>query len=390
MVGTGRSCGGAVDVGAGRGEAETPVAHDTSSGAEGFTPVDAFPKIVATTLSGNAESEIGDALRSVVDWVDWCLLIDTGISDDTLRVAREIAGSKLVVRTFPWTHDFSAARNFALAEAHGLGADWALTLDTDERLKLQGLDIHKSLREATAHTLHVKHEAGTYGKERFIRLPARGAWRGPTHEAYTAGGETATLPLMAFEELGKDAAQYRRKAERDVAILTRHIAQSPDDPRWHYYLGDSLAGLKRHEEAVTAFRACAELRGWDEESAWALYRAGESLLALGRPVDAIEACAQGMSRHAGLGELPWLAAYAAWRADRPQQAVYWARLSIMLGHYMGSGAAVPRIGFRHPPALWEGPFDVLRFALRRTGDDAGADEAERLYDAAKHAREAEA
>lgn len=354
-----------------------------------FTPVVTQPTIAATTLSGNAERAIGDALRSVVDWVDWCLLIDTGISDATLRIAQEIAGSKLVVRTFPWSDDFGAARDFALAAAHELGADWAMTLDTDERMDRQGIDIHQVLRAVTADTLHVKHVAGTYGKERFIRLPARGSWRGPTHEAYSGGGTTETLSLIAFDEQGKNEAQYRRKAERDIGILSRHIEANPFDPRWHYYLGDSLAGLERHEEAVAAFRACAELRGWDEESAWALYRAAESLLVLGRPVEAIEACAAGMSRHAGLGELPWLAAYAAWQANRPQQAVYWARLSVMLGHFLGSGADVPRIGFRHPPALWEGPFDVLRFALRRTGDDAGADEAERLYEAAKSAREAQ-
>jgi hypothetical protein len=58
-----------------------------------------------------------------------------------------------------------------------------------------------------------------------------------------------------------------------------------------------------------------------------------------------------------------------------------------LGRYAGSGAIVPRIGFRHPPALWEGPYDVLRFALRHMGDDASADEAERLYQEAKAMRE---
>ncbi|MCA9876410.1 MAG: hypothetical protein KC442_01465 [Thermomicrobiales bacterium] len=369
-----------------------PLAHAAARPAVtspdlGITLATGRPRIVATTLAGYAAEGIDEALRSVVDWVDWCLLIDTGMGDDTLHLAREIAGSKLVVREFPWRDDFAAVRNYALAAAHELGADWALTLDTDEWIELRGLDIHSALRETTADTLHVQHADGTYGKERLFRLPARGAWEGPTHEAYARGGVVATLPSIVFDELGKDADQYRRKAERDIAILERHIAQYPESPRWHYYLGDSLAGLQRHAAAVAAFRTCAELRGWDEESAWACYRAAESLLALGRPVEAIEACAAGMARHAGLGELPWLAAYAAWQADRPEQAVHWARLSVLLGHFMGSGATVSRLGFRHPPALWEGPFDVLRFALRRIGDDAGADEAERLYAEAKAARE---
>jgi len=58
-----------------------------------------------------------------------------------------------------------------------------------------------------------------------------------------------------------------------------------------------------------------------------------------------------------------------------------------MGYFAGHGASVPRIGFRHPPALWEGPYDVLRFALRAMGDEEGADEAERLFQEAKTARD---
>ncbi|MGH2614205.1 MAG: glycosyltransferase, partial [Thermomicrobiales bacterium] len=363
---------------------------DEAPWADGITP---FPTaratIVSTTLTGNSREIIGDALRSVVEWVDWVLVIDTGVTDDTLEIAREIAGAKLIVHAFPWHDDFAAARNFALEAAAAAGADWAVTLDTDERIDPGAVDVRAALARAEGDALHVKHVNGTYGKERFFRLPARGHYVGPTHEAFIKqNGGSATLEGVHFDELGKSPAQYRQKAERDIAILTRHTAAHPDDPRWFYYLGDSLAGLGRHDEAIAAFRVCASLNGWDEEGAWAMYRAAESLLKLDRPVEAIEACAIGMSRHAGLGELPWLAGYAAWQAGRPAQAAHWARLSILLGHFMGNGPQVPRIGFRHPPALWEGPFDVLRYALRALGDDAGADEAERVFEQAKAAREA--
>jgi predicted GH43/DUF377 family glycosyl hydrolase len=356
----------------------------------GITPFPRWsPSIVSTTLTGNSDEIIGDALRSVIDWVDWCLVIDTGITDDTLEIASEIAGDKLMVRTFPWRDDFADARNFALQAAAELGADWAVNLDTDERLVLSGIDIRTLLKATTADTLHVIQLNGMYGKERFFRLPARGRYVGPTHEAFIRdSGESGTLDGVRFDELWKTVEQYRQKAERDIAILSRHTADHPHDPRWFYYLGDSLAGLDRNDEAIAAFRRCASLRGWDEEGAWALYRAAECFLKLDRPVDAIDSCATGMARHAGLAELPWLAAYASWQADHPAQAVYWARLAIAMGHFTGTGGSVPRVGFRHPPALWEGPYDVLRFALRRLGDDAGADEAERLFQAAKTAREA--
>lgn len=297
------------------------------------------------------------------------------------------------MRHFPWQDDFAAARNFALQAAHELGADWTVTLDTDERIDIGAVDVRGALATTAAASLHVVQGNGTYGKERFFRLPARGRYVGPTHEAFIREGDgngsgSETLGGVTFDELGKSVEQYRQKAERDIAILTRHTAAHPDDPRWFYYLGDSYAGLERHEEAIAAFRACAARKGWDEEGAWAMYRAAECLIKLGRAEDAIEACATGMARHAGLAELPWLAAYASWQAGRPAQAAYWARQSIAMGHYAGAGASVPRIGFRHPPALWEGPFDVLRFALRALGDEAGADEAERHFAEALNQREA--
>src|SRR5215213_1444881 len=357
--------------------------------AGGTTPLErGRVTIVSTTLTRNNRDIISDALRSVVDWVDWLLVIDTGVTDDTLSIAREIAGNKLLVRPFPWRDDFAAARNFALTAAAETGANWAVGLDSDERLNRGGVDVRSQLAAAEADVLHVAHANDTYAKERFFRLPVRGRYVGPTHEAFNSdAGPTGTLEGVRFDELAKSEEVYRRKAERDVAILTRYTAEHPDDPRWFYYLGDSLAGLGRYDEAITAFRTCASLDGWDEEGAWALYRAAECFLKLDRPVEAVAACAAGMARHAGLAELPWLAAYASWHAGTPAQAVYWARLAITWGHFAGAGGSVPRSGFRHPPALWEGPYDVLRFALRRVGDDTGADEAERLFHKAKAARE---
>ena len=57
--------------------------------------------IVATTLTGSNADIIGDALASVLQQVDRCIVIDTGAKDDTLEVARKVAGDKLLLREFP-------------------------------------------------------------------------------------------------------------------------------------------------------------------------------------------------------------------------------------------------------------------------------------------------
>lgn len=344
-------------------------------------------RLVSTTLAHNNEATIADALLSVVDWVDVCLVIDTGVTDRTLDLARVVAREKCVVRAFEWVDDFATARNFALDAAAEIGGHWSVTVDTDERIETRGEDIRAALAGVSEDVLMMMDETGLYAKERLFRLPARGRFSGPTHEAFLCfESRRATLERARFVELPKDEEALRAKLTRDAAVLGKHSAAHPDDPRWLYYLGDTLQNLGQLDEAVTAFRGCALLRGWNEESAWACYRSAECLLALGRPDEAVDECAAGLVRHAGIAELAWLAGYASWQAGRPDQAAYWARLAVTMGHFAGYGREVHRVGFRNPSALYEGPYDVLRFALRRLGDTAGADEAERLYAVALEAR----
>ncbi len=87
-------------------------------------------------------------------------------------------------------------------------------------------------------------------------------------------------------------------------------------------------------------------------------------------------------------ELAWLAGFAAYKAQRYDDAVAWSHMAIANGLFRGSGAQFERIGFRHPPGLYEGPFDVLRWAYQAMGNGKAAAEALRDYERAKRAREA--
>jgi tetratricopeptide (TPR) repeat protein len=347
--------------------------------------------IVSTTLTASNADLIGDALASVVGHVDRCLVIDTGARDDTLEVARRIAGDTLLVREFPWKNDFAAARNFALESAQAAGAHWAVTVDTDERLEFDpGFDLRAALAVTRANVLLVSDENGCYGKERIVRLPTAVRWVGPTHEAL--GGqreaETETLAGVRFRELPKDEAALRRKFERDVAILRKYTRQHAREPRWHYYLGASHHDLGQYAAAIDAYRACAALGGWAEEGAWACYRAADCCCSLQRWTEAIEFCAKGLALRPATAELAWLAGYAAYKARRYEDAIAWSNMAIVNGLHDGAGAGFPRKGFRNPTALHEGPYDVLRWTFKALGNEAAADEAAREFEAAKRAREA--
>ena len=111
--------------------------------------------IVSTTLVGPGTVDVLDlALESVRDQVDSCILIPTSkdVLDRDLHHAavRAGVGKRYSVSRFEWCDDFSAARNFALDVAAGAGATWAVTLDTDERLHFDAVDLRQRLPEPAA------------------------------------------------------------------------------------------------------------------------------------------------------------------------------------------------------------------------------------------------
>lgn len=76
----------------------------------------------------NEEKALPKCLKSVKHFVDEMIVLDTGSTDNTVKVAQNF-GAK--VYRFQWCNDFSAARNESLKYVKG---DWILVLDADETL----------------------------------------------------------------------------------------------------------------------------------------------------------------------------------------------------------------------------------------------------------------
>lgn len=335
--------------------------------------------LASVTLSNSREAEISDAIGSVVDHVDRVFLIDTGIVDRTLRYARRAAGSKLSVAKHRWT-DFSAARNAALDEARRAGAQWVVIVDSDERLNFGSVNLREVLRGAKEDVLDVEAADGSYQKPKIIRAKADVRFEGPTHEALV-GGRRGFLPGVVFDELTKSKDEFRQKCSRDVGILLEYATEHDGDPRWLFYLGQSLEGLGKHARAAEAYRLCAERRRVGDEAAWAVYRQADQLYRLGRYEEAMGVAAHGLSINPLFAECAWMAAVSAFKLERNPEAVAWARMAEAIGLYNGCGK--PRSFFRHTPALYELPYDVLRFALADKGERKQAD---RDFQAAQFAR----
>ena len=112
----------------------------------------------------NEEKTIARFLRSHIDIVDEVVLVDTGSTDQTLKIALEFPVN---IKQIPWEDDFSKARNYAFHVARG---DWFLLLDIDEIICPD--DIHKVIPLAKLDTYDVVNFKLHHFHVDYERIPA--------------------------------------------------------------------------------------------------------------------------------------------------------------------------------------------------------------------------
>jgi tetratricopeptide (TPR) repeat protein len=336
-------------------------------------------KLISTTLLGpdtlfQAKGAIDSVSRHVFAHL---LVFAPKERADAERLADEMHEPARVFHLHeePW-RNFSHARNVSLSEAAKLGYHWALTLDTDERVSLPE-SVHADLDASPFPTLMVPadDEHGGYLKERLFRLPAEGAWRGPTHECYLPISDgNAILEGASFRELPRSEEALKAKLLRDVSLLYPFARKHPKDPRWWFYLGRTLKDLGRTREAIGILERSYSLDGWQEESAISGYWIAECHAFAKEWRQAIEWAARALARAPWMPEPAYLAAvcnleraktsHALQREQYLYDAIAWANLA--LTHAAGRHGR-RRGSFQNLTAQWEGPYEVLRVAWTELG-----------------------
>ncbi|PWH19887.1 MAG: hypothetical protein DDG59_01615 [Anaerolineae bacterium] len=89
------------------------------------------PLLSLCMIVKNEEVYLPQCLESVKDVVDEMIIVDTGSTDNTPKIAASYGAS---IHEYQWQDDFAAARNFGLEKASG---KYILFLDADEELSPQ-------------------------------------------------------------------------------------------------------------------------------------------------------------------------------------------------------------------------------------------------------------
>ncbi len=216
-------------------------------------------------ITKDEEEMIGRCLKSVTGVVDEMIVVDTGSSDRTVEIAREM-GAKVLTHT--WTDDFSAARNRGLAEAAGR---WILYLDADEELEQ---DHREKLRLLASHTefdgffLQVHNYVGNESQRATINPIMRLFPNQPYHRFEGAIHEQIAESICRHKEnprfhltevkihhygYQQEIVIRKEKVQRNIDLLQKALSEEPDHPFYHFNMGVEYLRTNQVAQALDSF-----------------------------------------------------------------------------------------------------------------------------------------
>jgi glycosyltransferase involved in cell wall biosynthesis len=234
-------------------------------------------------------------IRSVKDYIDYYVIVDTGSSDETIElIRREMAsyGIEGEVHERPWVN-FGVNRQQALELAVAANkADWLLFIDADEELAVSDPKFYEKLEPGISYDIEKHQGEVRYAVRHLINVrSAVYRWAGPVHNYLVAEGDErhalrTDVWIVYHHAQGAKShgVTQEQKFLRDAKLLEEELARNPNDPRSQFYLAQSYRDADRLEQAFVAYKKRAAMEnGWDEERFMAQLDAGRMCLRLGKP-----------------------------------------------------------------------------------------------------------
>jgi tetratricopeptide (TPR) repeat protein len=217
-------------------------------------------KLSLCMIVKNEEQDLPLCLNSVKPAVDEIIIVDTGSTDKTKEIAGELGAR---VFDFPWSDDFSAARNDSVLRATG---DYILWLDADDRVdegeveKIRLLKQNFPWKKNRAYYLTVNSQSPADGETHFYQLRifpnvAGARFEGRVHEQVfyrlrDLGIDCLQTDIVVRHTGYRDEATIRQKSERNLKIIENELEGDPQNLVLHYNAARTLGGIGRLAEAI--------------------------------------------------------------------------------------------------------------------------------------------
>lgn len=271
------------------------------------------PTLSLCMIVRNVESPIRGCLESIIPYVDELIICDTGSTDRTQEVIREVYPAVRLFHFNPETHpaaftpdtqeewepygvpgpyskkmmlsDFGAARQYGWEKAT---SDYLMWLDSDDIVENAKAipAILLTLRETNTNAALLNYDYAQDGRgrsicnlirERIIARSAGSAWKQPIHETVGPYGNGKFYEETVIRHRRYELQIPTEIHHRNLKVLLKwwdKIKDTTADPRVLFYLASEQRYLWP-DRALHNFEYYVKISGWDEERSLAHMHAGK-------------------------------------------------------------------------------------------------------------------
>jgi glycosyltransferase involved in cell wall biosynthesis len=257
-------------------------------------PVQTKKTVALNMIVKNEKEVIERCLESVLPFINYWVIVDTGSTDGTQEVIKTFMKKKGIPGELferPWVN-FSHNRNEALQLARPK-ADYIFITDADEYLVYEPGFTPPAL-DKDYYYMTLTSGGTKWSKIQLINTKHDWKYEGVLHEVLcpTTDQSVATLEKV-HNVYTSDGARSKdpQKYEKDASILEAALKDDPTNSRYQFYLAESYANSNNYEKAVEAYlKRASMMTGYNEERFVALIKAGSLKEFLNQPQDEIVDC----------------------------------------------------------------------------------------------------
>ncbi|MFZ5965979.1 MAG: glycosyltransferase [Bacillota bacterium] len=210
----------------------------------------------------NEEKNLSRCLESVKDIIDEMVIVDTGSTDATVKIAESYGAS---VYFFEWNENFSDARNFSISKAKG---EWILIMDADDELQASDKFKIPPLLNNDNVDIYLFQTLSYVGKKnsldtannlfvRLIRNHKGYRYEGAIHEQIRHFSDFVDGNKVKIEEITvyhygylENASDQQRKSKRNIEILERLLVDNTEDNFHLFNMGNEYLRLRDYPKAL--------------------------------------------------------------------------------------------------------------------------------------------
>lgn len=219
-------------------------------------------------ITKNEAHYLRECLSCLMKYTFEIVVTDTGSEDDSVSVAKEYTDK---VFFYEWCNDFSAARNYCVAQATN---DMVMIVDTDEFV--QDFDWanfckivetnHDKVGRINLNNIYRRNGILNSTNERLSRIFDRRlyTYTGSIHEQITPIGDKDTFETydagITFKHVGYDGdpENIKKKTERNIMLLKSELEKKEDAYILYqlgksYYMAGDYGEAEKYFERATAY-----------------------------------------------------------------------------------------------------------------------------------------